>query len=65
MNSGHTKLGYNLQISAENQFITDFALFPNPTDALTLIPFFNSFLDRYGHLPSIAVADSGYGSVEN
>ena len=65
MNNGQTKPGYNLQISAENQFITDFALFPNPTDTLTLIPFFNSFLGRYGHLPSVAVADSGYGSEEN
>ena len=65
MNNGQTKPGYNLQISAENQFITDFALFPNPTDTLTLIPFFNSFLDRYGHMPSVAVADSGYGSEEN
>lgn len=65
MNNGQTKAGYNLQLSAENQFITDFALFPNPTDTLTLIPFFNSFLDRYGHLPSVAVADSGYGSEEN
>jgi len=65
MNNGQTKPGYNLQISAENQFITDFALFPNPTDTLTLIPFFNSFLDRYHHLPSTAVADSGYGSEEN
>lgn len=65
MNNGQTKPGYNLQISAENQFITDFALFPNPTDTLTLISFFNSFLNRYGHLPSVAVADSGYGSEEN
>lgn len=65
MNNGQTKPGYNLQISAGNQFITDFALFPNPADTLTLIPFFNSFLDRYGHLPSVAVADSGYGSEEN
>lgn len=65
MNNGQTKPGYNLQISAENQFITDYALFPNPTDTLTLIPFLNSFSDRYGHLPSIAVADSGYGSEEN
>ena len=65
MNNGQTKPGYNLQISAENQFITDFALFHNRTDTLTLIPFFNSFLDRYGHLPLVAVADSGYGSEEN
>ena len=65
MKNGQTKPGYNLQISSENQYITDFALFPNPTDTLTLIPFFNSFLSRYGHLPSVAVADSGYGSEEN
>ena len=39
MNNGQTKLGYNLQISAENQFITDFTLFPNPTATFTLIPF--------------------------
>lgn len=65
MNNGQTKPGYNLQIATENQFITDFALFPNPTDTLTLIPFMGSFLHRYHHLPSVAVADSGYGSEEN
>ena len=65
MNNGQTKPGYNLQISTESQFITDFALYPNPTDTLTLIPFLNSFHGRYGHLPQTAVADSGYGSEEN
>ncbi len=39
MKNGQTKPGYNLQIGTENQFITDFRLFPNPTDTLTLIPF--------------------------
>ncbi len=38
MKNGQTKPGYNLQIGTENQFITDFRLFPNPTDTLTLIP---------------------------
>ena len=42
MKNGQTKPGYNLQIGTENQFITDFRLFPNPTDTLTLIPFFHS-----------------------
>ena len=65
MHNGQTKPGYNLQISAENQFITDFALFPNPADTLTLIPMFNSFQSRYGRLPRTAVADAGYGSEEN
>lgn len=65
MNNGQTKPGYNLQVATENQFITDFALFPNPTDTLTLIPFFNSFLKRYNRFPGIGVADTGYGSEEN
>ncbi len=43
MRNGQTKPGYNLQIGTENQFITDFTLFPNPTDTLTLIPFLQSF----------------------
>ena len=65
MNNGQTKPGYNLQISTENQFITDFALFPNRNDTLTLIPFLNSFHDKYGHYVQTVVADSGYGSEEN
>lgn len=65
MNNGQTKPGYNLQIATEDQFITDFALFPNPTDTLTLIPFFHSFRRRYGRLPGTGVADAGYGSEEN
>lgn len=65
MNNGQTKPGYNLQIGTENQFITDFSLFPNPTDTLTYIPFMESFNNRYGTYPSTEVADSGYGSEEN
>ena len=65
MNNGQTKPGYNMQIATENQFITNFALFPNPTDTLTYIPFMESFRERYGHFASTEVADSGYGSEEN
>ena len=65
MRNGQTKPGYNLQIATENQFITDFSLFPNPTDTLTMIPFLQSFADRYGRLAHTVVADSGYGSEEN
>ena len=65
MNNGQTKPGYNLQIATENQFITHFALFPNPTDTLTFIPFEKLFFQRYGKFAKITVADSGYGSEEN
>ena len=54
MHNGQTKPGYSLQISADNQFIIDFALFPNPTDTLTLKPF---FLSR--PLPSLATCGCG------
>ena len=65
MNNGQTKPGYNLQIASENQFITNFGLYHNPNDTLTLIPFNQSFNQRYNRLPNIEVADSGYGSEEN
>ena len=65
MNNGQTKPGHNLQIATENQFITDFGLFPNPTDTLTMPLFLTSFQRRYGHMAPTAVADSGYGSEEN
>ena len=65
MNNGQTKPGFTLQIGTENQFILNYALFPNPTDTLTYIPFMYSFAARYGHLASLKVADSGYGSEEN
>lgn len=65
MCNGQTKPGYNLQIGTENQYITDFALFPNPTDTTTMIPFTESYQDRYYRYPNRQVADSGYGSEEN
>ena len=65
MGNGQLKPGYNLQIGTENQFMLDFGLFHNPTDTLTLIPFENSFHERYNRFPLEDVADSGYGSEEN
>jgi len=65
MNNGQTKPGYNLQTATENQFITNFALFPNPTDTLTFIPLEEMFFSRYGRFAKKTVADSGYGSEEN
>lgn len=39
MKNGQLKLGYNLQISTENQFITNYAFYHNPGDTLTLTSF--------------------------
>ena len=65
MRNGQTKPAYNLQISTENQFITNFDFYANPTDTLTLIPFLKLHESRYTQTPGVVVADSGYGSEEN
>lgn len=65
MKNGQLKPGYNIQIATENQFITNYAVYPRPTDTLTLMPFLESFEKRYGRQSSVIVADSGYGSEQN
>ena len=65
MLNGQLKPGYNVQISTENQFITNFGIYQRPTDTLTLISYLESFKTRYGMQSEEIVADSGYGSEEN
>jgi hypothetical protein len=65
MNNGQTKPGYNLQTGAENQYITNFGLYPNPGDTLTLAPFLSLHMLRFGKLPEVVCTDAGYGSEEN
>ena len=65
MLNGQLKPGYNVQISTENQFITNFGIYQRPTDTLTMISYLESFKTRYGIQSEEIVADSGYGSEEN
>lgn len=65
MLNGQLKPGYNVQISTENQFITNFGIYQRPTDTLTMISYLESFKPRYGMQSEEIVADSGYGSEEN
>ena len=65
MRNGQTKPGYNVQIATENQFITNYGIYWRPTDWGTLIPFLNSFKEKYGKQSEEVVADSGYGNEEN
>lgn len=65
MLNGQLKPGYNVQISTENQFITNFGIYQRPTDTLTMIDYLESFKVRYGQHSEVIVADSGYGSEEN
>ncbi|MCI6230826.1 MAG: IS1182 family transposase [Lactobacillus johnsonii] len=66
MRNGQLKPGYNIQAATTNQYVVDFALFPNPTDFRTLEPFLEQMksrgiLDKFHNI----VADAGYGSEYN
>lgn len=65
MRNGQTKPGYNVQISTENQFITNYGIYQSPGDQGTMIPFLDSFAERYGIQSADVCADSGYGSEMN
>ena len=65
MMNGQTKPGYNVQISTENQFVTNYGIYQRPTDQGTLIGYLGSFEQRYGRQSGTVVADSGYGSEQN
>ena len=65
MMNGQTKPGYNVQISTENQFVTNYGIFQRPTDQGTLIGHLGSFERNYGRQSGTVVADSGYGSEQN
>ena len=65
MLNGQLKPGYNVQISTENQFITNYGIYQRPTDTGTLIDYLKSFKARYGITSTEIVADAGYGSEQN
>ena len=62
MKNGQLKPGYNIQAAPTDQYVVDFALYPNPTDFKTLEPFLKQMttLDKFAKI----VADAGYGSDE-
>lgn len=65
MQNGQLKPAYNVQIGTENQFITNYGFFYNPTDTRTLKPFLVNWQSNYGKTPDKITADAGYGSEEN
>ena len=65
LHNGQTKPAYNVQISTENQFITNYGIYNRPSDQGTLIPHLEAFKARYGLQSEEVCADSGYGSERN
>ncbi|MFI3248739.1 MAG: hypothetical protein R3Y39_06380 [Rikenellaceae bacterium] len=43
MVNGQLKPAYNVQISTENQLITNYGIYQRPGDTATLIPYLDSF----------------------
>lgn len=65
MGNGQLKPAYNVQISTENQFITNFGIYQNPGDTSTFNDYMDSFEEKYDRQSQEVVADSGYGSEQN
>jgi len=65
LQNSQLKPAYNVQISTNNQIITNYSVHQNPGDTTTLKPHLEQFEQHYGFLPSVLVADAGYGSEEN
>ena len=65
MGNGQLKPGYNVQISTENQYITNYGIYRKPGDTTTLIDYLMSFERKYHRQSKEVVADSGYGSEQN
>jgi transposase len=65
MRNGQLKPAYNVQVSTENQFVTNFSLHQRPGDTATLIPHLKQFQDLYHKQSDKIVADAGYGSEQN
>jgi transposase len=65
MRNGQLKPAYNLQISTNNQFITNYSIHQNATDTNTLKDHLKQYKQQYSSMPSILTADAGYGSEEN
>lgn len=65
MKNGQLKPAYNLQLSTENNFITNFSVHQRPGDTTTYKEHLGSYDKKYGHYPDRAIADAGFGSLEN
>jgi transposase len=65
MKNGQLKPAYNLQLSTEHNFITNYSIHQRAGDTATYKEHLGSYNQKYGHYPHQAIADAGYGSLEN
>lgn len=65
MLNGQLKPAYNIQISTNEQFITNFSAHQTTADTTTYIDHIEQYKELYGRYPNESIADAGYGSEEN
>lgn len=65
MQNGQLKPAYNVQVSSNQQYITNYSIHPNTNDTNTLIQHLDQHIQSYRQIPEVVTADAGYGSEEN
>lgn len=65
MRNGQLKPAYNLQISSNQQYITNYSLHQTSTDTGTLRTHLQQYQQQYHQVLQTVIADAGYGSEEN
>lgn len=65
MLNGQLKSAFNVQISTNGQFISNYTLHWTTSDTATYIHHLEDFKSLYGFYPQESIADAGYGSEEN
>lgn len=65
MKNGQLKPAYNIQLSTEDNFITNYSAHQSPGDTMTLKPHLDCYDEKYDKYPEMAIADAGYGGLEN
>lgn len=55
---------YNVQIATQNQYVTNFGAYDQPSDKSIAIDFIDTCIEENGVKPSAVVEDAGYGCEE-
>lgn len=65
MGNGQLKPAYNIQISSENGYVTNYTIHQTPGDTTTYQEHMEAYNELYDRYPRESIADAGYGSEEN
>jgi transposase len=65
MQNGQLRANYNVQVSTNNQFISNYTVGQTTTDTTLFKAHIKDFIDSYKEAPESVTADAGYGSEEN